>query len=101
VPIPTDAAEYRLQLYVSGSGPRSARAIVNVRELCERHLAGRYDLQVIDISVDRARARAAQLAAAPTLIKHWPLPAARFVGDMSRADRILPRLLAGGMPAPG
>lgn len=80
---------YRLRLFVTGTSPRSARAIVNVRRICEEHLAGDYDLEVIDIARHPALARSEQLVAAPTLIKHMPLPVRRFIGDMSQTERIL------------
>jgi circadian clock protein KaiB len=78
-----------LSLYVVGTTPSSARAIVNVRKLCEEHLAGRYDLRVIDLSADPSAASQAQVIAAPTLIKQLPLPIRRFIGDMSKGDRVL------------
>lgn len=94
---------YRLRLYVTGASPRSARAIVNVRRICEEHLRDRYDLEVIDIARQPGVARSEQLVAAPTLVKQQPLPVRRFVGDMSQTDRILRGLglqaAAGGPPA--
>ena len=85
----TETPLYRLQLFVSGTGSRSARAIVNVRRLCEKYLRGRYSLDVIDITRHPARAREEQLVAVPTLIKLAPIPTRRFIGDMSRTDSIL------------
>jgi circadian clock protein KaiB len=93
---PTDPI-YRLRLYVSGAGPRSAKAIVNVRRLCERHLQGRYELEVIDIAPQPDVARREQIVAAPTLVKHLPEPVRRFIGDMSQTDRILRGI--GAVPA--
>lgn len=84
--------DYCLRLYVTGSSPRSARAIVNVRRLCEDRLPDRYELEVIDISRDPATARREQLVAAPTLVKLLPLPVRRFIGDMSNVDLLLRRL---------
>lgn len=89
-----------LRLYVTGGAPRSAWAVHNVSKLCEQHLLGRYDLEVIDIYQQPWRARDAQLIAAPTLIKELPLPPRRFIGEMS--DHV--RLLAGmgvELPPPG
>ena len=82
----------RLRLYIIGTAPASNRAITNTRRLCEQHLDGRYDLEVIDIQANPADARAAQIVAAPTLIKLLPPPVRRFIGDMSRGERILARL---------
>jgi circadian clock protein KaiB len=83
------AAVYVLRLYVTGSSPRSARAISNICKICEEHLEGRYDLEVLDISQNPALAKSEQILAAPTLIKTFPLPTRRFVGDMSQSERIV------------
>jgi circadian clock protein KaiB len=80
---------YILRLYVAGMTSRSARAVNNVRAFCEKHLEGRYDLQVIDVYQQPALAKSEQLIAAPTLIKKLPLPLRRLIGDMSNEDRIL------------
>jgi len=87
--ISTVGKHYVLQLYVTGSTPHSTRAITNIRELCEKYLEGRYDLDVIDMSQDPAQAKGEQIIAAPTLIKRLPLPLRRFIGDMSHTERIL------------
>jgi len=78
-----------LRLYISGPTPRSAQAIVNVRQLCETSLAGRYDLTVVDLSQSPALAARHQIIAAPTLVRELPLPERKFIGDMSNGDRIL------------
>jgi circadian clock protein KaiB len=83
------AARYVLRLYITGSTPRSARAISNIRKICEEHLEGRYDLEVVDISHQPTLAEGEQIIAAPTLIKKLPLPLRRFIGDMSQTERIL------------
>ena len=80
---------YLLRLYVTGTTPRSNRAIVNIRKICEEHLGGRYELEVIDIYQEPILAEGEQIIAAPTLIKTLPLPLRRFIGDMSNTDRIL------------
>jgi circadian clock protein KaiB len=80
---------YVLRLFVSGTTPHSSRAIVNIRKICEEHLQGRYDLEVVDISQNPDLAQGEQVIAAPTLIKQLPLPLRRFIGDMSQTERIL------------
>lgn len=82
-------AEYILRLYVTGSTPRSLKAITNLKRLCEEHLPGAYDLQVIDIYKYPDAARDAQIIAAPTLIKRLPAPLRRFVGDLSNTQKLL------------
>ena len=84
-----DEPRYLLRLCVTGTTPLSARAIVNIRKICEEHLQGRYDLEVVDISKQPAVAANEQSVAAPTLIKKLPLPLRRFIGDMSQTERIL------------
>ena len=78
-----------LRLYISGPTPRSAQAIVNVRQLCEANLPGRYELTVVDLSQSPALASRHQIIAAPTLVRELPLPERKFIGDMSNSARIL------------
>jgi circadian clock protein KaiB len=78
-----------LSLYIAGPTPRSSTAIVNVRKLCEAHLAGRYRLTVIDLSRAPQEAARHQIIAAPTLVREVPLPERRFIGDMSNAGKLL------------
>ena len=80
---------YVLRLYVIGSTTRSARVIHNIRKICEEHLEGRYDLEIVDIAQHPTLAKGEQIIAAPTLIKKFPLPLRRFIGDMSHTERIL------------
>lgn len=81
--------QYVLKLYVTGMTARSARAIMNIRKICEEHLKGHYDLEVIDIYQNPVLAKGEQIIAAPTLIKKLPHPIRKFIGDMSDSDRIL------------
>ena len=78
-----------LRLYVTGMTPKSIRAISNLKKICEEHLGGRYDLQVIDIYQQPTLAKGEQIIAAPTLIKKLPLPLRRLIGDMSNTEKIL------------
>ena len=80
---------YVLRLYVTGLTPKSARAVENVRKICDEHLEGRYELEVIDIYQQPTLARGEQIIAAPTLIKRLPLPLRRIIGDMSSTERVL------------
>jgi circadian clock protein KaiB len=80
---------YVLRLYVAGMTPRSRTAIETVRTICEERLAGRYDLEVIDVYQQPTLAKGEQIIAAPTLIKKLPLPLRRVIGDMSNVDRVL------------
>ncbi len=80
---------YVLRLYIAGMTPRSKQAVENIRRLCVDYLSGRHDLEVVDIYQNPTLARGDQILAAPTLVKHLPLPLRRFVGDMSDTERIL------------
>jgi circadian clock protein KaiB len=91
-------ARYVLRLYVAGPTVQSTRAIVNTRKICEEHLQGRYDLEVVDICKHPIMARSEQIIAAPTLVRKQPLPVRRFVGDMSRTEKMLAGL---GISLPG
>ena len=82
-------SHYVLRLYITGTTPQSARAISNIRKICEENLDGRYELEIVDISLHPTLAKGEQIIAAPTLIKTLPLPLRRFIGDMSQTNRIL------------
>jgi circadian clock protein KaiB len=80
---------YLFRLYISGTSPRSATAITNVRRICEQYLSGHYELEVVDVYQQPAATKTAQIVAVPTLIKEVPFPPQRFVGDMSNTERIV------------
>ena len=82
-------AKHVLRLYVTGTTGKSMRAIQNVRRICEEHLRGLYDLEVVDIYKNLPLARGDQIIAAPTLIKRLPEPLRRLIGDMSDEQRVL------------
>ena len=89
-----------LRLYVTGMTPRSTRAISAVRSVCEEFLAGRYDLQIIDVYQQPALIRDEQIFATPTLVKKGPEPERRMIGDMSDRARLIAGLgLQVGLPA--
>jgi circadian clock protein KaiB len=83
------AQHYRLRLFVSGTSPRSTRAIQNIRALCEERLQGRYDLEVIDIYQHPEHARPEQIVVTPTLVRKLPLPLRKIIGDLSDKERVL------------
>ena len=85
----TKEKKYLLRLYVAGATPTSTQAIMNIKQICEEHLKGRYDLDVIDIYQQPTLAKGEQIIAAPTLIKKLPLPLRRFIGSMADVERIL------------
>jgi circadian clock protein KaiB len=90
---------YVLRLYTSGTTPRSACAIQNLKRICEARLHGRYQLAVIDIYQQPGLAQDDQIIATPTLIKEEPSPRRVMVGDFSRDDRVLAGLSLAPLPA--
>jgi circadian clock protein KaiB len=88
----SDGACYVLRLYVTGKTPNSLRAIANLKELCDRYLPGRYDLQVIDIYQQPGLAGEDQIVATPTLVKELPPPLRKLIGDLSDRERVLVKL---------
>ncbi len=97
----TRKKKYLMRLYVTGATTRSTRAITNLRRLCEEHLPGRYELEVIDIYQQPSLAAANQIIAAPTLVKQLPLPLRRFIGDMSDTKSLLAGLEVLASPGAG
>jgi circadian clock protein KaiB len=96
----TDVVGYQLTLYVSGASDLSARAIANARKLCDLHLAGRYQLSVVDLYDNPAAGVEASVLAAPTLVRNRPLPTRMIVGDLSHTARVLQALLLPLEPTP-
>ena len=84
-----DGAKYVLRLYVTGMTPRSTEAITTIKAICEEHLQGRYDLEVIDIYQHPQLAKDEQIIAVPTLVKELPAPLRRLIGNLSDVDRVL------------
>ncbi|HEY3404390.1 MAG TPA: circadian clock KaiB family protein [Ohtaekwangia sp.] len=85
-----DGFEYILKLFVSGSSPNSIRAISNLQKILMKHLDGRYSLHVIDLhQEEKSIAGIEQIIAVPMLIKKFPLPERRLIGDMSDTQKVL------------
>jgi len=81
--------EFNLRLYVAGQTPKSLTAIANLKTLCEDHLAGRYNIEVIDLLVTPQLAAGDQIVALPTLVRRLPPPLKRVIGDLSNTERVL------------
>jgi circadian clock protein KaiB len=100
----TKGEQYKLRLFITGSTPRSTRAIENMRRICEENLKGLYDLEVIDIYQNPEATRELQIVATPTLVKMLPEPLRRIIGDLSDKERVLAGLnllpLQGGRSDP-
>ena len=85
----TAPEKYVLRLYVTGLTSRSTRAITTVRDVCEQHLHGRYELEIIDVYQQPGRISADQIIAIPTLVRSQPAPIRYVVGDMTDRQRLL------------
>jgi len=80
---------WRLRLYVAGQTPRSLTAFANLKRLCEQHLPGRYQIEVIDLIKTPELALGDQIVALPTLVRKLPTPIKRVIGDLSNFERVL------------
>jgi circadian clock protein KaiB len=84
-----DVEKWDLRLYVAGQTPRSVAAFANLKRLCEEHLAGRYNIEVIDLLKHPQLAAGDQILAIPTLVRKLPQPIRKIVGDLSDVERAL------------
>jgi circadian clock protein KaiB len=88
-PARAQKAEWQLRLYVAGATAKSVTALANLRRLCETHLAGRYEIEVVDLLVNPKLAAGDQILAVPTLVRKFPEPIRKIIGDLSNEDRVL------------
>ena len=87
-----------MRLYVAGASPKSLKAFANLRQLCEEHLPGRYEIEIVDLIERPLLARSDDIVAIPTLVRSLPAPTRKIIGDLSDKDRVLLSLQLGGMP---
>lgn len=87
---------WHLRLYVAGQSVRSRHAIANLKTLCEEHLAGRYEIEIIDLLAHPELARDGDIVAIPTLVRRLPLPLRKVIGDLSNAKNVLVGLRLSG-----
>ncbi len=80
---------YDLRLYVAGQTAKSLAAMSNLKRFCEEHLAGRYDIEVIDLMKNPQLAAGDQILAIPTLVRKLPAPLKRIIGDLSNTEKVL------------
>lgn len=86
---PTEPEIWTLRLYVAGQTPKSIAAFANLKVICEEHLAGRYQIEVIDLLENPQLARGDQILAIPTLVRKLPEPVYKIIGDLSNTERVL------------
>jgi circadian clock protein KaiB len=82
-------SNYRLRLYVAGQTPRSISAFTNLKKICDEHLKGRYELEIVDLLQKPQLARGDQILAVPTLVRRLPEPVKKIIGDLSNTERVL------------
>lgn len=78
-----------LRLYVAGNTPNSISAFSNLKEICDKHLGGRYQIEVVDLLENPTLAKGDQIVAIPTLVRKLPYPVKKIIGDLSNRDRVL------------
>ena len=88
-PTEAEADPFVLRLYVAGQTPKSITAFINLKKICEEHLAGRYKIEVIDLLENPQLARGDQILAIPTLVRKLPEPVRKIIGDLSNTERVL------------
>ena len=85
----TEGEFWDLRLYVAGQTPKSVAALANLKRFCEKHLAGQYRIEVVDLVANPRLARSDQILAIPTLVRHLPQPIRKIIGDLSNTERVL------------
>ena len=86
---PSAGPAYQLRLYVAGQTPKSVLAFTNLKRICEEHLSGRYEIEVIDLRQTPQLAQGDQILAVPTLVRRLPEPIKKIIGDLSDTERVL------------
>lgn len=84
-----EQAEWLLRLYVAGQTPRAVAAFDNLTKICETHLAGRYEIEVVDLREHPESARRDDILAVPTLVRRLPEPITKIIGDLSNTEKVL------------
>ena len=85
----SEGETYQLRLYIAGQTPKSVLAFRNLQQICEAHLQGRYEIEIIDLLEDAQLARGDQILAVPTLVRRLPEPIKKIIGDLSNTEGVL------------
>ena len=86
---PAEPKAYQLRLYVAGQTPKSVLALKNLKQICEDHLQGRYEIEIVDLLENPQLAQGDQILALPTLVRRLPEPIKKIIGDLSNKERVL------------
>jgi circadian clock protein KaiB len=84
-----DEEKWELRLYVAGQTPRAIAAFSNLKKICEENLAGKYTIEVVDLTKNPQLAKGDQIFALPTLVRKLPEPMKKIIGDLSNTERVL------------
>ncbi len=84
-----DRKLWELRLYVAGQTPKSLAAFANLKALCEEHLPGCHEIEIIDLIANPELAKGDQIIAIPTLVRKLPKPVRKIIGDLSNTERVL------------
>lgn len=87
-----EKSQLSLKLFVTGASPNSAKAIANLKNICEQYFDSKYDLEIIDVYQQPLRAKEEQIVALPMLLKFFPLPVKKLIGDLSDTKKVLKAL---------
>jgi circadian clock protein KaiB len=81
--------KWNMRLYIAGQTPKSIVALANLKRICDEHLNGQYEIEVIDLMENPQLARRDQIVAIPTLVRELPSPLKRIIGDLSNTEKVL------------
>ncbi len=81
--------EWLLKLYVAGQTQKSVSAFANLKRICETHLKGQYEIEVVDLLVNPTLAKGDQIVAVPSLVRQLPPPVKKIIGDLANEERVL------------
>lgn len=84
-----EVAEWQLLLYIAGQTPKSIKALENIKKYAEEHLKGKYSIEIIDLLKNPQLAEGDQILAVPTLVRKFPEPIRKIIGDLSNEERVL------------
>ena len=84
-----EVKEWQLLLYIAGQTPKSVKALANIKRYAEEHLRGIYSIEIIDLLVTPQLAEGDQIVAVPTLVRKFPEPIRKIIGDLSNEERVL------------
>lgn len=85
-------SQLHLKLYIAGNSLLSRQAVSNLNQICQTQFGGNYDIEIIDVIQDPQQAELAKITATPTLVKDYPPPLKRLIGDFSQTELVISEL---------